>query len=108
MLRSEPAVFGPVASDPTVSRLIDALATGGKRALTALRQARAQVREGVWSLAGDAAPDAAGQVVVALDGVLVIAHSEKQDAAATGHSRVRRLAFRPRAVAVLVGRHDHH
>ncbi|WP_261719045.1 IS1380 family transposase [Streptomyces sp. FZ201] len=83
MLRAEPAVFGPVASDPTVSRLVDALAAGGKRALTALRQARAQVREYVWTLAGDAAPDAAGQVVVDLDGVLVIAHSEKQDAAAT-------------------------
>lgn len=34
------------------------------------------------TLAGKAAPDAAGQVVVGLDGVLVIAHSEKQDAAA--------------------------
>ncbi len=28
MLRAEPAVFGPVASDPTVSRLVDILATG--------------------------------------------------------------------------------
>ncbi|GGZ39805.1 hypothetical protein GCM10010344_00280 [Streptomyces bluensis] len=37
----------------------------------------------MWTLAGEAAPDAAGQVVVDLDGVLVIAHSEKQDAAAT-------------------------
>ncbi|MEU1601429.1 transposase [Streptomyces sp. NPDC005708] len=83
MLRAEPSLFGPVASDPTVSRLIDTLASGGKQALTALRKARAQVREDVWKLAGDAAPDAAGQVVVDLDGVLVIAHSEKQDAAAT-------------------------
>lgn len=33
MLRAEPAVFGPVASDPTVSRLVDKLASGGKRAL---------------------------------------------------------------------------
>ncbi|GAA2513667.1 IS1380 family transposase [Streptomyces thermolineatus] len=83
MLRAEPAVFGPVASDPTVSRLIDTLAAGGKRALSAIRTARAQVREHVWQAAGDASPDAAGQVVVDLDGVLVIAHSEKQDAAAT-------------------------
>jgi hypothetical protein len=83
MLRAEPAVFGPVASDPTVSRLIDTLARGGKRALTALRTARAGVREHVWRLAGDTAPDAGGQVIVDLDGVLVIAHSEKQDAAAT-------------------------
>ena len=28
-LRAEPAVFGPVASDPTVSRLVDALASPG-------------------------------------------------------------------------------
>ncbi|WP_406173423.1 IS1380 family transposase [Streptomyces sp. NBC_00996] len=83
MLRAEPAVFGPVASDPTVSRLIDTLARGGKRALTALRTARAEVREHVWKLAGQAAPDAGGQVIVDIDGVLVIAHSEKQDAAAT-------------------------
>lgn len=83
MLRAEPAVFGPVASDPTVSRLVDKLAAGGKRALIALRQARAQVREHVCTLAGEAAPDAGGQVVVDLNGVLVIAHSEKQDAAAT-------------------------
>ncbi len=82
ILRAEPAV-GPVASDPTVSWLIDTLASGGKQALIALQQARAHVREHVWTVAGDAAPDAAGQVVVDLDGVLVIAHSEKQDAAAT-------------------------
>ncbi|ANZ13531.1 Transposase DDE domain group 1 [Streptomyces noursei ATCC 11455] len=83
MLRAEPAVFGPVASDPTVSRLIDTLARGGKRALTALRTARAEVREHVWKLAGQSAPNAGGQVIVDIDGVLVIAHSEKQDAAAT-------------------------
>ena len=32
MLRAVPAVFGPVASDPTVSRLIDTLAASGKNA----------------------------------------------------------------------------
>lgn len=83
MLRAEPGVFGPVASDPTVSRLIDALAAAGPKALTAIRSARAEVRERAWKLAGPAAPDADGQVVVDLDGVLVLAHSEKQDAAAT-------------------------
>lgn len=31
MLRCEPAVFGPVASDPTVSRLIDTLAASGEK-----------------------------------------------------------------------------
>ncbi|WP_425315420.1 aldo/keto reductase [Streptomyces prasinopilosus] len=45
MLRAEPAVFGPVASDPTVPRLVDTLAAGGIRALTALCAARAAVRE---------------------------------------------------------------
>ncbi|MFJ8871668.1 transposase [Streptomyces sp. NPDC102473] len=40
MLRAEPAVFGAVASDPTVSRLIDALAAAGPTALNAIRTAR--------------------------------------------------------------------
>lgn len=83
MLRAEPAVFGPVASDPTVSRLIDTLASAGPRAPAAIRAARAEVRERVWRLAGSAAPDAEGQMTVDLDGVLVLAHSDKQDAAPT-------------------------
>ncbi len=83
MLRCEPAVFGPVASDPTVSRLIDTLAGSGERALQAIRSAWAEVRNRVWLLAGNKAPDADRQVTVDLDGVLVIAHSDKQDAAAT-------------------------
>ncbi|GAA0960522.1 IS1380 family transposase [Streptomyces rhizosphaericus] len=83
MLRAEPAVFGPVASDPTVSRLISTLSSGGQRVLTALHSARAEVRQHVRRLAGEAAPDAGGQVIVDIDGVLVLAHSEKQDAAAT-------------------------
>jgi hypothetical protein len=83
ILRAEPAVFGPVASDPTVSRLIDTLASAGPRALAAIRAARAEVRQRVWKLAGSAAPDAGGQVTVDLDGVLVLAHSDKQDAAPT-------------------------
>jgi hypothetical protein len=83
MLRCEPALFGPVASDPTVSRLIGTLASSGEKALQAIRSARSEVRQRVWSLAGENAPDADGQVTVDLDGVLVIAHSDKQDAAAT-------------------------
>lgn len=83
LLRAEPAVFGPVASDPTVSRLIDTLAASGEKALRAIRSARSEVRNQVWSLAGENAPDADGQVTVDLDGVLVLAHSDKQDAAAT-------------------------
>ncbi|MFF4214648.1 IS1380 family transposase [Streptomyces sp. NPDC001796] len=83
MLRAEPAVFGPVASDPTVSRLIDTLAASGEKALRAIRSARAQARCRVWKLAHEKAPDADGTVTVDLDGVLVIAHSDKEDAAPT-------------------------
>ncbi|MEU3197705.1 MULTISPECIES: IS1380 family transposase [unclassified Streptomyces] len=83
MPRAEPAVFGPVASDPTVSRLIDTLAASGDRALQAIRAARAEARERVWRLADREAPDADGTVTVDLDGVLVIAHSDKEDAAPT-------------------------
>ncbi len=83
MMRAEPAVFGPVASDPTVSRLIGTLAAGGPKALTAIRSVRAETRGRVWKLAGAASPDTTGQVIVGLDGVLVLAHSEKQDATAT-------------------------
>jgi len=83
VLRAEPQVFGPVASDPTVSRLVETLAAAGPRALTAIRRARAEVRERVWKLAGTDAPDTDGQLIVDIDGVLVLAHSEKQDATAT-------------------------
>lgn len=83
MLRCEPAVFGPVASDPTISRLIDTLAASDEKALQAIRSARSEVRNRVRSSAGENAPDADGQVTVDLDGVLVIAHSDKEDAAAT-------------------------
>ncbi|WP_078651515.1 IS1380 family transposase [Streptomyces xylophagus] len=83
MLRAEPDMFGPVASDPTVSRLIDALAAAGPKALTTIRSARAEVRTRVWELAGADGPAADGNVVVDIDGVLVLAHSEKQDATAT-------------------------
>lgn len=80
ILRAEPAVFGPVASDPTVSRLVDTRAASGEKALRVVRAARAEVRKRVWRLADRQAPDADGAVTVDLDGVLVIAHSGKEDA----------------------------
>ncbi|MFF3350604.1 IS1380 family transposase [Streptomyces sp. NPDC002779] len=83
MLRAEPALFGPVASDPTVSRLADALAASSPKALAAIRGARSEARQRVWELAGASSPAADGQVVVDIDGVLVLAHSEKQDATPT-------------------------
>nr|WP_325051942.1 IS1380 family transposase [Actinomadura harenae] len=84
VLRECPEVFGPVASDPTVSRLVSALADGGARALARLRAARAAAREHVWELAGERAPGAGGGLIpLDLDATIVIAHSEKQDAAPT-------------------------
>jgi Transposase DDE domain group 1 len=86
-LRAAPEVFGPVASDPTVSRLVDALATDAPAALAAIAKARATARERAWSLAGDHAPDhqasAASPLVIDVDATLVTAHSEKESAAPT-------------------------
>jgi hypothetical protein len=54
MLRAEPDVFGPVASDPTVSRLVDTSPRPGRRLLRR-SGARAEVRvTRVWELAGAA------------------------------------------------------
>ncbi len=83
MLPAESGVFGPVASDPTGSRLIDALAVAGPKALAAIRSARAEARSLVWELAGTSSPAVDGRVTVDIDRVLVLAHSEKQDATAT-------------------------
>lgn len=87
LLRAEPSVFGVVASDPTVSRTIDALASDPKRALAAIDSARAQARAAVWAAAGENAPDhgasADAPVVIDLDATLITAHSEKELAAPT-------------------------
>lgn len=86
-LRTEPGVFGLVASDPTVSRLINTLATDAPAALSAIDTARARVRASAWSLAGHHAPDHAADtdhpVIVDLDATLLDAHSDKQNAAPT-------------------------
>jgi hypothetical protein len=84
MLRAQPELFGPVASDPVVSRLVSALAADAPKALTAIRAARAAARAKVWELAGDAAPGAdGGLVTVDIDATIVTACSEKEQAAAT-------------------------
>lgn len=49
MLRAEADVFGPVASDPTVSRVIDRLAVSGPKAHAAIRDARSRARGGSGS-----------------------------------------------------------
>jgi len=81
VLRAQPGVFGPVASDPTVSRLITRLAADADDAVAAISTARAAAREQVWGVAG--APVQDGLVVIDLDATLLDAHSEKQDATRT-------------------------
>jgi hypothetical protein len=83
VLREQPDLAGPVASDPVVSRLVRSLAADGPRALAAIRAARAAARERAWALAGDAAPGGDGLVTVDLDATIVVAHSEKEQAAPT-------------------------
>jgi hypothetical protein len=87
LLRAEPGVYGLVASDPTVSRTIDALAADAPGALKAINAARATARAQVWGLAGEHAPDhgvdAAAPLVIDIDATLVTSHSEKESAAPT-------------------------
>jgi len=87
VLRAEPSVFGPVASDPTVSRLVDTLAADADRALAAIDAARAVARARVWAAAGQHAPnyaaDADSPVVIDVDATLVTSHSDKEWAAPT-------------------------
>jgi hypothetical protein len=72
-----------VRSDPTVSRLVDALAADAPAAVAAI----AAARERAWSLAGTSAPDhgvyASSPLVIDVDATLVGAHSEKESAAPT-------------------------
>jgi hypothetical protein len=86
-VRAEPGIYGQVASDPTVSRLITLLASDADRALAAIDSARRDAREAAWGLAGEHAPDtgrsADAPVVIDLDATLITAHSEKEDAKPT-------------------------
>ena len=86
-LRAHPEVFGPVASDPTVSRLVSLLAADADTALAAIENARAAARKTTWSRAEDRAPnhniDGRHPLIVDLDATLVTAHSEKEQAAPT-------------------------
>lgn len=86
-LRAHPQVFGPVASDPTVSRCIDTLAADAPAALAAIAAARATARARAWRLAGKHAPDSAAEaaapLVIDVDATLVTTHSEKECAAPT-------------------------
>jgi hypothetical protein len=84
MLRAEPGLAGPVASDPVVSRLVTALAADAPRALRAIRKARATARDRAWALAGERAPGGDGSLIpVDIDATIVLAHSEKEKIAPT-------------------------
>jgi hypothetical protein len=81
VVRAQPELFGSVASDPTVSRLITKLAQDAPTALAALRRARAAAREKVWSTASPVPEQ--GHLIVDLDATIVLSHSEKEGATAT-------------------------
>jgi Transposase DDE domain group 1 len=84
MLRAQPELFGPVASDPVVSRLVARLAADAPRALKAIRAARAAARQRAWDLAGDAAPGTGGGLVtIDIDATIVTSCSEKEQAMPT-------------------------
>lgn len=108
-VRAQPELFGPVASDPTVSRLIAALArdAGGiDVSLPAIREARARARAAVWArrrpLAGTAGSRDGGQVIVDLDSTVLVAHSNKERAEPT-HKRT--FGFAPMCAFVDHGEH---
>jgi Transposase DDE domain group 1 len=87
VLRHQGEVFGPVASDTTVWRALDEI--GGAQ-LRRIAVARAKVRARMWQLFGGP-PEAKaagrgignGVVVLDVDSTIVIAHSDKEGAAAT-------------------------
>jgi hypothetical protein len=87
VVRAQPDLFGAVASDPTVSRVIARLAADAGQVLPAIRAARAKARAAVWArrrpLAGTAGSRDGGLVIVDLDATLVTAHSDKEQAAPT-------------------------
>jgi hypothetical protein len=90
VLADQPALFGVVASDSTVWRLLDQL---GEPELVAVAAARAAARELAWAqraeVTGSPVPQAvaAGQalpgLIIDVDASIVVCHSEKEQAAAT-------------------------
>ena len=83
VVRAQPEVFGQVASDPTVSRLVAALAGDVDAAITAIASARAAARDRIWARRRPVTGQPGGQVIIDMDATLVTAHSEKELAAPT-------------------------
>ena len=75
VLRHQPALFGAVASTPTVWRTLEALTA---EPLARVATARATARQRVWAAGLDP-----GFSVIDIDGTLVTAHSDKEGAAPT-------------------------
>jgi len=76
-LRNQPALFGDVASGPTIWRALDAI---DDDVLGALRLARAVARERVWAAGG-----APTEVILDVDASLVEVHSENKESAAPSY-----------------------
>jgi hypothetical protein len=104
--RAQPDLFGSVASDPTVSRVIACLAADGGSVLPAIRAARTEARAAVWArrrpLAGTPGSRDGGLVIVDLDATLVTAHSEKEHA---GPTYKKGFGFSPMCAFVDHGEH---
>jgi hypothetical protein len=71
-------LFGPVASMPTAWRVLDRI---DEHHLQLVRAARGQARARAW--AAGAGPDLAEELHIDFDATITIAHSEKENAAAT-------------------------
>jgi hypothetical protein len=91
VLADQPGLFGPVASDSTCWRLLDALGGGQRNAVAA---ARARAREVAWAQRAEATGSAFARsrvaggpgieaLVIDLDAHIVVCHSEKQQTAPT-------------------------
>lgn len=83
-VRAQPDLFGPVASDPTISRLFTRLAEDADDVIGAIRQVHAAARARVWDrcrpVPGRAGQADGGQLIVDIDPTLLTAHSDKQGA----------------------------
>jgi len=105
-VRSQPHVFGTVASDPTVSRVFAALAIDVDDTVAAIRNVRANARAAAWArrrpLGGTPGKRTGGQVIVDIDATLVAAHSDKEGAEPTFK---RGFGFAPMCAFVDHGQH---